>query len=58
LTVEWEKGLEQFQQEAQRLKAGWRSGSLPFPEVLRAFAVRPGQWAWRRLARVYCAQGA
>ncbi len=32
--------LEQFRQEAQRLKAGRRSGSLPFPETLRAFAVR------------------
>jgi transposase len=35
-----EKELEQFQQEVQRLKAGRRGGSLPFPEVLRAFAVR------------------
>jgi transposase len=35
-----EKELEQFCQEAQRLKAGRRSGSLPFPEMLRAFAVR------------------
>jgi len=32
--------LEQFRQEAQRLKAGRRRGSLPFPETLRAFAVR------------------
>jgi transposase-like protein len=32
--------LEKFRQEAQRLKAGRRSGSLPFPEALRAFAVR------------------
>jgi len=38
--VELEKELEQFRQEAQRLKAGRRSGSLPFPEALRAFAVR------------------
>lgn len=38
--MELEKELEQFQQEAQRLKAGRRSGSLPFPEALRAFAVR------------------
>jgi transposase len=38
--VEMEKELEQFRQEAQRLKAGRRSGSLPFPEALRAFAVR------------------
>jgi transposase len=38
--VELEKELEQFRQEAQRLKAGRRSGSLPFPETLRAFAVR------------------
>jgi transposase-like protein len=35
-----EKELEQFQQEVQRLKAGRRGGSLPFPEALRAFAVR------------------
>jgi transposase len=35
-----EKELEQFQQEAQRLKAGRKGGSLPFPEALRAFAVR------------------
>jgi hypothetical protein len=35
-----EKELEQFRQEAQRLKAGRRSGSLPFPETLHAFAVR------------------
>jgi transposase len=35
-----EKELEQFQQEAQRLKAGRQGGSLPFPEELRAFAVR------------------
>lgn len=38
--MELEKELEQFHQEAQRLKAGRRSGSLPFPEALRAFAVR------------------
>lgn len=38
--MELEKELEQFCQEAQRLKAGRRSGSLPFPEALRAFAVR------------------
>nr|ASA76628.1 transposase [Pyxidicoccus sp. MCy9557] len=38
--MEMEKELEQFRQEAQRLKAGRRSGSLPFPEALRAFAVR------------------
>ena len=35
-----EKELEQFRQEAQRLKAGTQGGSLPFPEALRAFAVR------------------
>lgn len=35
-----EKELEQFQQEVQRLKAGRKGGSLPFPEALRAFAVR------------------
>ena len=38
--MELEKELEQFRQEAQRRKAGRRSGSLPFPEALRAFAVR------------------
>ncbi|MDY7228264.1 transposase [Hyalangium rubrum] len=38
--MELEKELEQFRQEAQRLKAGRRSGSLPFPEALRVFAVR------------------
>lgn len=38
--MEMEKELERFRQEAQRLKAGRRSGSLPFPETLRAFAVR------------------
>jgi len=35
-----EKELEQFQQEAQRLKQGRKGGALPFPEALRAFAVR------------------
>ena len=35
-----EKELEQFQQEAQRLKSGRKGGALPFPEALRAFAVR------------------
>nr|BDT31829.1 transposase [Myxococcus sp. MH1] len=38
--MDLEKELEQFRQEAQRLKAGRRSGSLSFPEALRAFAVR------------------
>ena len=38
--MEMEKELEQFRQEAQRLKAGRQGGSLPFPETLRAFAVR------------------
>jgi transposase len=38
--MEMEKELEQFRQEAQRLKAGRQGGSLPFPEALRAFAVR------------------
>ncbi|NVJ23904.1 MULTISPECIES: hypothetical protein [Myxococcus] len=38
--MDLEKELEQFRQEAQRLKAGRRSGSLPFPEALRGFAVR------------------
>ncbi len=32
--------MEQFQQEAQRLKEGRKGGALPFPEALRAFAVR------------------
>jgi hypothetical protein len=32
-----EKELEQFQQEAQRLKQGRKGGALPFPEALRAF---------------------
>ena len=35
-----EKELEQFQQEAQRLKEGRKGGALPFPEALRVFAVR------------------
>ena len=35
-----EKELEQFRQEAQRLRAGRAKGSGPFPEPLRAFAVR------------------
>ena len=35
-----EKELEQFQQEVQRLRTGRRGGSGPFPEALRAFAVR------------------
>jgi transposase-like protein len=35
-----EKELEQFQQEAQRLRAGRNGGALPFPAALRAFAVR------------------
>ena len=35
-----EKELEQFRQEVERLRAGRRGGSGPFPEPLRAFAVR------------------
>jgi len=35
-----EKELEQFQQEVERLKAGRKKGALPYPEALRAFAVR------------------
>ena len=35
-----EKELEQFRQEAQRLREGRAKGSGPFPEPLRAFAVR------------------
>jgi hypothetical protein len=38
--VHVEKELEQFRQEAQRLRAGRAKGSAPFPEPLRAFAVR------------------
>ena len=39
-----EKELEQFQQEAQRLRAGRNGGALPFPEALRAFAVRYAEY--------------
>ncbi|MFP2924563.1 hypothetical protein ACLESO_04980 [Pyxidicoccus sp. 3LG] len=35
-----EKELEQFRQEVERLRAGRQRGSLPYPEALRAFAVR------------------
>ena len=35
-----EKELEQFRQEVERLRAGRKGGSGPFPEPLRAFAVR------------------
>jgi transposase len=35
-----EKELEQFRQEVERLRAGRQKGSLPYPEMLRAFAVR------------------
>ncbi|MFY0562223.1 transposase [Archangium lansingense] len=35
-----EKGLDQFRQEVERLRAGRKGGSGPFPEPLRAFAVR------------------
>ncbi|MFE8598192.1 transposase [Archangium violaceum] len=35
-----EKELEQFRQEVERQRAGRRGGSGPFPEALRAFAVR------------------
>ena len=35
-----EKELEQFRQEVERLRAGRQRGSLPYPEMLRAFAVR------------------
>lgn len=38
--MEMEQEVEQFRQEAQRLRGGRRGGALPFPEVLRAFAVR------------------
>ncbi len=49
--MEMEKELEQFRQEAQRLKAGRRSGSLPFPEALRAFAVRYAEHTVAAVAR-------
>lgn len=35
-----EKELEQFRQEVQRLRAGRRAGSGPFPEAMKSFAVR------------------
>ena len=35
-----EKELEQFRQEVERLRAGRQRGSLPYPQTLRAFAVR------------------
>ena len=35
-----EKELEQLRQEVQRLRAGRAKGSAPYPEPLRAFAVR------------------
>ena len=35
-----EKELEQFRQEVERLRAGRKAGSGPFPEPLREFAVR------------------
>ena len=35
-----DKELEQFRQEVERLRAGRKRGSGPFPEPLRAFAVR------------------
>jgi transposase len=38
--VDVERELEQFRQEVQRLRAGRAKGSAPFPEALRAFAVR------------------
>jgi len=38
--MEMEKELEQFRQEAQRLRAGRQGGALPFPQALRSFAVR------------------
>jgi len=41
--MEMEKEVEQFRQEAQRLRVGRRGGSLPFHEALRAFALRYAQ---------------
>jgi len=41
--MEMEKEVEQFRQEAQRLRGGRKGGALPFPEALRAFAVRYAQ---------------
>jgi len=35
-----EKELEQFRQEVERLRVGRQRGSLPYPQTLRAFAVR------------------
>jgi transposase len=38
--VHVDKELEQFRQEVQRLRAGRAKGAAPYPEPLRAFAVR------------------
>jgi len=35
-----EQELEQFRQEVERLKAGRQRSGLPYPEAMRAFAVR------------------
>ncbi len=35
-----EQELEQFRQEVERLRAGRQRGGLPYPEAMRAFAVR------------------
>lgn len=42
------KELEQFRQEVERLRAGRKAGSSPFPEPLRAFVVRS---TWRTRSR-------
>jgi transposase-like protein len=35
-----EKELEQFRQEVERLREGRKRGGMPYPEAMRAFAVR------------------
>ena len=40
MEVHVEKELEQFRQEVTRLRSGRQRGSLPYPEMLREFAVR------------------
>jgi len=40
-----EKELEQFQQEAQRLKEGRQGGALPFPEAHLLALGQPGPWS-------------
>jgi len=50
-----EQELEQFRQEVERLRAGRQRGGLPYPEAMRAFAVRyltQAQEAGRTFAEV------